>query len=252
MKAKVAVPKFSVILAAAGKSSRFRDPNYKKPFALLNRKAVWLYSAELFLKRNDVEQVIIVISPADREEFLAKYGPNLAVLGVEVALGGAERSDSVQNALDKVNAASTHVVIHDAARPCINADLIESIFVAAKTNPAVIPAIPVTSTLKLSENGCSVDKTVDRTHLYEAQTPQVFERELLTSMFANRGELKPTDESQLAEELGHPISIVQGSVFNIKITSKQDLAFAIACLEAQSKPKFDAPIHPFADDNLLR
>ena len=252
MKAKVAVPKFSVILAAAGKSSRFRDPNDKKPFALLNRKAVWLYSAELFLKRNDVEQVIIVISPADREEFLAKYGPNLAVLGVEVALGGAERSDSVQNALDKVNAASTHVVIHDAARPCINADLIESIFVAAKTNPAVIPAIPVTSTLKLSENGCSVDKTVDRSHLYEAQTPQVFERELLTSMFANRGELKPTDESQLAEELGHPISIVQGSVFNIKITSKQDLAFARACLEAQPKPKFDAPIHPFADDNLLR
>jgi 2-C-methyl-D-erythritol 4-phosphate cytidylyltransferase len=171
---------------------------------------------------------------------------------VEVALGGAERSDSVQNALDKVSAASTHVVIHDAARPCINADLIESIFVAAKTNPAVIPAIPVTSTLKLSENGCSVDKTVDRTHLYEAQTPQVFERELLTSMFANRGELKPTDESQLAEELGHPISIVQGSVFNIKITSKQDLAFARACLEAQPKPKFDAPIHPFADDNLLR
>ena len=105
------MPKFSVILAAAGKSSRFRDPNYKKPFALLNRKAVWLYSAELFLKRNDVKQVIIVISPEDKDEFLAKYGPNLAVLGVEVALGGAERSDSVQNALEKVSLDSTHVVI---------------------------------------------------------------------------------------------------------------------------------------------
>ncbi|MDB4374594.1 2-C-methyl-D-erythritol 4-phosphate cytidylyltransferase [bacterium] len=252
MKPKVIMPKFSVILAAAGKSSRFRDPNYKKPFALLNRKAVWLYSAELFLKRNDVKQVIIVISPADKDEFLAKYGPNLAVLGVEVALGGAERSDSVQNALDKVSPDSTHVVIHDAARPCLNADLIESVFVASQTNPSVIPAVPVTSTLKLSKNGSSVDKTVDRTHLYEAQTPQVFERELLISMFANRGELKPTDESQLAEEMGHPITIVKGSIFNIKITSKQDLAFARACLDSQPKPKFDAPIHPFADDNLFR
>lgn len=246
------MPKFSVILAAAGKSSRFRDPNYKKPFALLNRKAVWLYSAELFLKRNDVKQVIIVISPEDKEEFLAKYGPNLAVLGVEFALGGVERSDSVQNALDKVNSDSTHVVIHDAARPCLNADLIEVVFNASKTNPAVIPAIPVTSTLKLSKNGSAVDRTVDRTHLYEAQTPQVFERELLISMFADRGDLKPTDESQLAEELGHPIAIVKGSIFNIKITSKQDLAFARACLDSQPKPKLDSPIHPFADDNLFR
>jgi 2-C-methyl-D-erythritol 4-phosphate cytidylyltransferase len=246
------MPKFSVILAAAGKSSRFRDPNYKKPFALLNRKAVWLYSAELFLKRNDVKQVIIVISPEDKDEFLGKYGPNLAVLGVEVVLGGAERSDSVQNALAKVDSDSTHVVIHDAARPCLNADLIESVFQSSKTNSAVIPAVPVTSTLKLSKNGSAVDKTVDRSHLYEAQTPQVFERELLISMFANRGELKPTDESQLAEELGHPVAIVKGSVFNIKITSKQDLAFARACLESQPKPKFDAPIHPFADDNLFR
>ena len=246
------MPKFSVILAAAGKSTRFRDPNYKKPFALLNRKAVWLYSAELFLKRNDVKQVIIVISPEDKDEFLGKYGPNLAVLGVEFVLGGAERSDSVQNALAKVDSDSTHVVIHDAARPCLNADLIESVFQSSKTNSAVIPAVPVTSTLKLSKNGSAVDKTVDRSHLYEAQTPQVFERELLISMFANRGELKPTDESQLAEELGYPIAIVKGSVFNIKITSKQDLAFARACLESQPKPKFDAPIHPFADDNLLR
>ncbi len=246
------MPKFSVILAAAGKSSRFRDPNYKKPFALLKRKAVWLYSAELFLKRHDVKQVIIVISPEDKDEFLGKFGPNLAVLGVEVALGGAERSDSVENALAKVAPDSTHVVIHDAARPCLNADLIESVFTASKTNPAVIPAVPVTSTLKFSKNGSTVGKTVDRSHLYEAQTPQVFERELLISMFANRGDLQPTDESQLAEELGHAISIVKGSVFNIKITSKQDLAFAKACLESQPKPKFDAPIHPFADDNLFR
>ena len=65
---------YSVILAAAGKSSRFRDPNYKKPFAMLKRKAIWLHSAELFLKRKDVRQVIIVIASEDKEDFLLRKG----------------------------------------------------------------------------------------------------------------------------------------------------------------------------------
>ena len=243
---------FSVILAAAGRSSRFKDPNYKKPFAQLNRKAVWLYSADLFLKRSDVKQVIIVISPEDKEDFLARFGPNLAVLGVEVVLGGAERSDSVENALSKVDPTCDFVVIHDAARPCINADLIESVFQSVKENEAVVPVIPVNSTLKLSTDGKYVDQTVDRTNLYQAQTPQAFKQELIQSIYANRNGAQPTDEAQLAEMNGHRVTMVPGSPLNIKITTKQDLAFARACLEAMPKPKFDAPIHPFADDNLFR
>lgn len=243
---------FAVILAAAGQSSRFKDPNYKKPFAQLNRKAVWLYSAELFLKRRDVRQVVIVISPEDKQEFLQKFGPNLAVLGVEVALGGNERADSVQNALAKVDPDVDFVVIHDAARPCVDADLIESVFKATQQHPAVIPAIPVTSTLKSSANGQKVDKTVDRAKLYQAQTPQAYARDLLISMYAKRDGAQPTDESQLAEMQGHEVAMVKGSPFNLKITTRQDLVLARACLEAMPKPKFDAPIHPFADDNLFR
>ena len=219
---------------------------------MLNRKAVWLYSADLFFKRRDVKQVIIVISPEDKDEFLLKFGPNLAVLGVDVALGGAERADSVQNALAKVDPSNQFVVIHDAARPCINPDLIESVFQAARENKAVVPAVPVTSTLKASADGKYVDQTVDRANLYQAQTPQVFDRELLISLYENRAGAQPTDEAQLAEMQGHQVAIVPGSALNIKITTRQDLAFARACLEAMPKPKFDAPIHPFADDNLFR
>lgn len=243
---------FSVILAAAGRSSRFKDPNYKKPFAMLKRKSVWLYSADLFLKRRDVKQVIIVISPEDKDDFLTKFGPNLAVLGVEVVLGGTERADSVQNALAKVNPDCKFVAIHDAARPCIHADLIETVFQAAEKNNAVVPVVPVTSTLKASADGKFVDQTVDRTNLYQAQTPQVFDRQLLISLYENRSGLQPTDEAQLAEQQGHPVALVQGSELNIKITTRQDLRLAGACLEAMPKPKFDAPIHPFADDNLFR
>jgi len=246
------VSTFSVILAAAGRSSRFNDPNYKKPFAQLNRKAVWLYSADLFLKRADVKQVIIVISPDDKEDFLAKFGPNLAVLGVEVVLGGDERADSVENGLAKVDASSDFVVIHDAARPCIDADLIESVFQSVKENQITIPAIPVNSTLKYSADGKCVDRTVDRANLYQAQTPQAFSYDLITTLYANRNGAQPTDEAQLAEMQGHRVAIVPGSPLNIKLTTKADLAFASACLEAMPKPKFDAPIHPFADDNLFR
>ena len=77
----------SVILAAAGKSSRFRDKHYKKPFAPLADRAVWLHSAERFLNRDDVKQLVLVIDPEDREQFDSKFAANVAILGIEVAEG---------------------------------------------------------------------------------------------------------------------------------------------------------------------
>ncbi|HEY4759373.1 MAG TPA: 2-C-methyl-D-erythritol 4-phosphate cytidylyltransferase, partial [Thermoguttaceae bacterium] len=90
--------KFAVILPAAGRSSRFKDKNYKKPFAPLANKAVWLYSADRFLARDDVVQTILIISPEDRADFNFKFSANIAILGIEVIDGGAERADSVQAA----------------------------------------------------------------------------------------------------------------------------------------------------------
>ena len=87
--------KFAVILPAAGRSSRFQDKHYKKPFAPLADRAVWLHSAERFLNRSDVVQVILVIAPEDREDFNFKFAANVAILGIEVVDGGAERADSV-------------------------------------------------------------------------------------------------------------------------------------------------------------
>ena len=219
---------------------------------MLNRKAVWLYSADLFLKRQDVQQVIIVIAPEDKEDFLSKFGPNLAVLGIDVVLGGKERADSVENALKKVDESADFVVVHDAARPCLDADLVERVFQAANQTGAAIPAIPVSSTVKKSNDGRVVDETVDRNGLYLAQTPQVFKRELICDLYSKRGEADVTDESQLAEINGVEVTLVEGSPLNIKITTTQDLIFATACLATRPVPKFDAPIHPFADDRLIR
>jgi len=109
------MPKIAVILAAAGGSSRFKDQHYKKQFAILNGKAVWLHSAEKFLNRDDVKQLIVVVSPEDRDDFVSKFGATLAVMGIDLATGGKERSDSVQNALSKVREEIDLVCIHDAA-----------------------------------------------------------------------------------------------------------------------------------------
>ncbi len=146
---------FSVILAAAGKSSRFRDKHYKKPFAPLADRAVWLHSAERFLNRDDVKQLIMVISPEDRDEFDSKFAANVAILGIEVVNGGPERCDSIANALARVRADVDFVAIHDAARPCLANEWIDKIFAAAEQSGAAILAIPVTSTLKRVDRGKS-------------------------------------------------------------------------------------------------
>ena len=110
---------FAVILPAAGASRRFRDKNYKKPFAPLAGRAVWLHSAERFVNRKDVSQVIVCVADEDREEFNRKFGANIAILGVEVARGGAERTETIQNALALVKPECEFVAVHDAARPCL-------------------------------------------------------------------------------------------------------------------------------------
>src|SRR5439155_22383190 len=89
---------FAVILPAAGQSSRFRDKE-KKPFAQLDGRAVWLRSAELFITREDVCQCLIVVAQSDQEMFRRRYGANLAFMNVQIAEGGAERFESVANAL---------------------------------------------------------------------------------------------------------------------------------------------------------
>jgi 2-C-methyl-D-erythritol 4-phosphate cytidylyltransferase len=246
------VSKFAVILPAAGKSSRFHDKNYKKPFAPLGGRAVWLHVADKFLNRGDVKQTILVISPDDREYFDFKFAGNAAILGVEVVEGGAERADSVERALARVKSDIDFIAVHDAARPCIVDEWITSVFEAAEKHDAAIPAIPVSATLKRVGANHAIDETVDRSGLWEAQTPQVFRRQLLLEAYAKRGGVKATDEAQLVERLGKKVHVVAGSSINIKITTREDLRLAEAALKALPKPRFEGPVHPFADDDMWK
>jgi 2-C-methyl-D-erythritol 4-phosphate cytidylyltransferase len=245
------VPRFAVILPAAGKSSRFRDQHYKKPFAPLDGRPVWMHAADKFANRKEVVQTILIIAADDREHFTEKFGGDAALMGIEVVEGGAERYDSVTRALERVTAEADFVAVHDAARPCIASEWIDAVFAAAVKTDAAILAIPVAGTLKRGGNQ-TILETISRENLWEAQTPQVFRRQLLIDAYARRGQQPATDDAQLVERLGHKVTLVPGSPLNLKITTKEDLRIAAALLKLLPKPKLAAPAHPFADDDLWR
>ncbi len=246
------MPRFAVILPAAGKSARFAHPHYKKPFAPLNDRPVWLHSVERFIHRPDVCQVLVVVADEDRDEFEMKFGANVAILGLTLVSGGAERADSVANALAQVREEADFVAIHDAARPLLASEWVDKVFAKAAETGAAMLALPVVATLKrVSADGC-IEATVSREHLWEAQTPQVFRRDWLDAAYAARGELAATDDAQLVEASGQKVHVVPGSPINFKITTEDDLHFAEHALGALPQPKIDRPLHPFADDDLWR
>lgn len=246
------MPRFAVILPAAGKSSRFQDQHYKKPFAPLDGRPVWMHAADRFVNRPDVVQTLLVIAPEDREYFAEKFGGNAALLGIDVVEGGSERYESVARALERVRAEAEYIAVHDAARPCLAETWIDAVFAAAVKTGAAILAAPITSTIKRAGSDHAVTETVARDNLWEAQTPQVFRRQLLCDAYARRGSQPATDDAQLVERAGHKVTLVPGSPMNLKITTKEDLRLASALLKLLPKPKLAGPAQPFADDNLWR
>lgn len=239
---------FAVILAAAGKSTRFTKQQRKKPFVELKGRPVWVRAAELFVQREDVGQLMIAISPDDMEWFREKFQANLAFMNIEIVPGGAERADTVQNALARVKPEIEFVAVHDAARPLLVPEWIDPIFEAARKSGAAIPATPVTSTLKRVESGTTCE-TISRENLWLAQTPQVFRRTLLMEAYAKRGDSPATDEASLVEQLGHPVTIVETSPTNIKITTAADFRMAEALVDSLPKAKGLRSLHPFADES---
>jgi len=245
------MPRFAVILPAAGRSSRFKDKE-KKPYVNLDGRAVWLRTAEQFITRDDVAQTLLVIDPADEEMVRRRYGPNMAFMNVQIVHGGKERFESVANALAKINPGADFVAIHDAVRPCITGELISAVFARAVEVGAALLARPVADTVKRVDDKGKVLGTLPRQGLWLAQTPQVFRRDWLEAAYAGRGQFKQaiTDDAQLIEAAGHPVAVVEGAASNLKITTKADLALAEAILKSRPKPKGTGPIHPFAEEEM--
>ena len=238
----------AAIICAAGASRRFGGKR-KKPFVDVGGRAVFLRSVELFSNRDDVKQILLAIAPEDEELVSVKWGPNLKFFNVKTFFGGAERFDTVNEALKLIKDDISLIAIHDAVRCCVKEKWVDEAIAAAIQTGAAILACPVTATIKEAKDNTIV-KTVDRAGLYEAQTPQVFKTELLKRAYENLKNLdksKISDDSQLIEALGEKVSIVETDSSNIKITHKADLSIAEAILKSRPKPVPKGPAGPYIE-----
>lgn len=240
--------KVAAIICAAGASSRFGGKR-KKAFVDVAGRAVFLRSVELFSDRDDVKQVLLGIAPEDEELVSVKWGPNLKFFGVSIFIGGAERFDTVKKGIELIKDDIDLIAVHDACRCCVTKETIDSTIIAAVKTGAALPACPVTATIKQVKDNIIV-KTIDRTGLYEAQTPQIFSASLLKKAYENLENLeknKISDDTQLIESLGHDVTIVETDSSNIKITRQSDIAVAEAILKSRPKPVPKGPVGPYIE-----
>ena len=264
--------KITVIIPAAGIGKRFADAadplaaSEKSKIELdLGGRPVFQRAIERFRHRDDVEQIVMAVDPAGFDEFKFKYGDRLGFHRVQLVKGGEkERWQTVLNALAAVNESSTHIAVHDAARPLTSPQLVDRVFDAAERYPAVIPARAVHATLKkaapLDEGEAAdkadpldaifgdagrldvkkVERTIDRRDLVEVQTPQLFEAALLRRAYEQleAGKVAAdhiTDDASLVEALGETVYIVDGESTNLKITLPDDMQLARAYMRTAEK-----------------
>jgi 2-C-methyl-D-erythritol 4-phosphate cytidylyltransferase len=235
--------RIAVIIPAAGRSSRFGGLE-KKPFVGLDGRPVWQRAAEPFWSRPDVSRVYLVVAPEDRDDFRSRFGHLFAFANAEIVEGGAERFESVANALARVPSEVPFVAVHDAVRPLVTGALVDAVLRAAEEHGAAMPAVPVADTLKQVDPETNrITGTVPRAGVWQAQTPQIFRRDWLVEAYAKRGAFEGaiTDDAQLLERIGHSVIVVPGSPTNFKITTKDDLELADAVLKARTARTSAAP-----------
>jgi 2-C-methyl-D-erythritol 4-phosphate cytidylyltransferase len=221
------------IIAAAGSGTRMASDRPKQ-FLLLAGTPVIIHTLKVFEQCECIHEVILVLPPAESAGFLSLAGKHGLRKVARVVPGGVTRADSVKRGLLAIRAATAEIVaVHDGVRPFVTTEEIDAVVAAAQTDGAAILVAPVTDTIK-QINDRRVVQTLDRGELRRALTPQCFRYELLREAYQQADVNDPslTDESALVEKLGVPISVIEGSVRNIKITTMEDLVIAETILTA--------------------
>lgn len=210
----------AAIIAAGGTGTRL-GAGVPKQFLQLGGQTILERSIAAFMRHDRVTEVVLALPPQTTLEVAGPDGK------LRVVAGGARRQDSVANAFDAVSPGAQIVLVHDAARPFVSADVISRTIDAAAVHGAAIAAVAVTDTVKqvtMEGGDLVIAGTIPRESIYLAQTPQGFRREVLAKAVSlGRGDAVATDEAALAELAGHPVHIVEGDVENVKITTAADL-----------------------------
>ncbi|KAB7704584.1 2-C-methyl-D-erythritol 4-phosphate cytidylyltransferase [Bacillus aerolatus] len=221
---------YQVIIPAAGRGTRMKaDKN--KLLLLLQDRPVIIHTLEVFEKDPNCKGVILVVQPEEVKMFSNLVREYDVSKVRKLVHGGSERQQSVYNGLKEVDDAEV-VLIHDGARPFIEAPIISRLVEKAVEKGAAIVAVPVKDTIKRVESG-TVAETVERSSLWSVQTPQAFRVPLILKAHAQAQTAGyiGTDDASLAERINMPVQIVEGDYDNIKLTTPEDLVFAEAIIQ---------------------
>jgi 2-C-methyl-D-erythritol 4-phosphate cytidylyltransferase len=224
----------AALVLAAGRGERL-GAEHPKAFVPLAGRAMLVHALEALAAPEEVDLVVPVVAREDLRRWGALQGELAAIAKLaEPVVGGVERQDSMSAGLAALPAGVTHVAVHDAARPLVRPEAVDRVVRAAKRDGAAILATPVRDTIKLVRGGC-IAETPERSECFAAQTPQVFEREMLREALAKAAleERIGTDDAQIVEALGIAVTVVVGDAENIKVTCAEDLAAAERVLRAR-------------------
>ena len=223
------------LVPAAGRGLRMGG-FVPKQFLSLSGEPLIIYSLRTLQAAPMIDQIILAVPPADLEycerEIVSRHRFTKVT---KVVAGGAERQDSVRHALAHVPLDTEVVLIHDAVRPFVTPRMITEVVAVARKEGAAIVALPMRDTVKQVRTDGTIERTVDRNPLWLAQTPQAFRRDWIEAAHkkAHAEGVRATDDAFLVEWLGHPVSVVEGSGENIKVTSPEDLVIGEAILASR-------------------
>jgi len=234
-------PRSAAVLVAAGRSTRMAGasgPGRRKPLLAILGRTVLEHAAAAFDAVEAIEEIVIVGHADDLErlEELRARSPALRKVARIVA-GGAERSDSVRAGVLATSGSIEVVAIHDAARPLVLPATIRAALRLAAAQGASVVAVPVSDTIKSAPGGTHAERTLDRSVLWAAQTPQCFRRGPFTEILeqARREGVSPTDDAALHERYVGPVAIARGLPTNLKVTTPDDLVVVEALLRARAE-----------------
>ena len=223
-----------VVIVAAGAGTRARGDQPAggrelKQFRWVAGKPMLLHSVQTFQLRTDVALVVCVLPKAyagDPPPWLFQCELDRLLLSV----GGRERAESVYNGLEDMPEEVEYVLVHDAARPLATGATIDRVIAEARRGHGAVAALPVVDTLKEVDAEGRIVRTVERTHIWRAQTPQGFPRGMIEHAHAEarRAGVMATDDAALCERLGYTVKVVRGSERAMKVTEESDFARAAA------------------------
>ena len=227
--------KADAVIVSAGKGLRFMEgksttPNHgKKQFHFLEGKPILAHALDKFETCPLIRSILLVVGQEDMDyclkEIVEKY--NFQKIS-QIVPGGKRRQDSVKNGIDALPKDAEVVAIHDGVRPFVTRAMIEDALHAAVRVGAVVLAVPVKDTIKVSNPDGTILKTLDRESLWQIQTPQTFQVNVIKEAYYRAVEdgFIGTDDASLVERLGVKVHILPGSYTNIKITTREDLFLA--------------------------